>query len=169
MNSPDVIHRKYFFLNLENLVIIDPHLVTPRFSNESRMIKVLFCCEELINDPSWLIILSLWSTQHISWDCRCCCAESGLLLTLSTTAAPRHGPVGWLVRLAWGLPGHHEQVSKPRALLGITSPSHNQPWPTSSQSVRKQENDANTLALVTPKYKFKFESIWFRYLNAPSH
>ena len=62
---------------------------------------------------------------------------------------------GWPDWWDWqrrGLPGHHEQVSKPRALLGITSPSHNQPWPTGSQSVRvdcKQENYANTL--VTPK------------------
>ena len=41
----------------------------------------------------------------------------------SSTATRASGLTG---NTDWrGLPGHHEQVSKPRALLGITSPSHN--------------------------------------------
>ena len=62
----------------------------------------------------------------------------------SSTATRASGLTG---NTDWrGLPGHHEQVSKPRALLGITSPSHNpDPLATSQCSAgSEQEGYADT-------------------------
>ena len=121
-----------FFLKRENLGIRDPHLVTPRFSVERIQIKDAFFAG--ISNSSWLIILSLWCTQNISWDCRCCCA--GLSGCCWHWVQQQHRDTGqWPNCLSGntgcGLPGHQEQVSKPRALLGITSPYHNPDDPVS--------------------------------------